>query len=72
MVLIYIFSKDADEDMYTPEISSSLLISRGCIPDKAVVRLDEFWEVVGTRLVKINNNQDKKYKYVITFYFIYY
>ena len=57
---------------YTPEISSSLLISRGCIPDKAVVRLDEFWEVVGTRLVKINNNQDKKYKYVITFYFIYY
>jgi hypothetical protein len=43
MVLIYIFSKDADEDMYTPEISSSLLISRGCIPDKTVVPLNELW-----------------------------
>ena len=81
MVLIYNFSKDADKiihlaaadgEMDAPGISSSLSISRGSIPDKAVVRLDEFWEVVGTRLVKINNNQDKKYKYVITFYFIYY
>ncbi len=43
MVLIYIFSKVADEDMYTPEISSSLSISRGSIPDKAVVPLNEFW-----------------------------
>jgi len=78
MVLMYNFSKDdgkiihlagADGDMDAPGVSCSLTTCSGAMLDKAVVRLDEFWNVVGTSLVKINNNQDKKHKYVTNFLF---